>query len=131
MHKSKRRPTEGAEKLIVIAGGRCGPQGLKMFGFHFTSEPTEVALADLDPRKATRLCRHGDLLVTEVGGGGEVLLAPATSPKLPPREAPGSTSDAAEKAKQAAPKKKRGFFGGGKKDSSEKSSKKKRRADAE
>ncbi len=131
MHKAKGRPAPGTEKLLVTAGGRCGPQGLKMFGFHFTSEATEIAVEGLDRLKATRICRHGDLDVVEVGAGGEVLRKPAESPKLPPRETPGSTSNATKKGvPSVAPKKKRGIFGAKKDDSkSEKPPKKRRQAD--
>ena len=127
MHKAKGRPAKGTEKLIVVAGGRCGPQGLKMFGFHFTAEPTEILLAGFDRLKASRICRHGDLRVTEVAAGGEVLAKPPESRTVPPRENPGSMSNA--KVKAAPPKKKRGFFGSKKDDSkAEKPAKKSRRA---
>jgi hypothetical protein len=70
------RPAPSAVALEITTRGRVGARGIRLWGFHFTAEPTLVIVKDLSPGIGSRLCRFPELIVRELDADGNDVVLP-------------------------------------------------------
>lgn len=98
-------PGPDTAELLIVAHDRCRRRGIKVFGYHFTCEkPLKLKLKDLDPKIATRICRHGELRVREYDAAGKCLTPERANPPLPKKRPKAKKPPTPSPAGQAAKK---------------------------